>query len=260
MDLGTRTPLLESFKRGEAPPEVRLAAAQGGLAPRAVDQMELLVMLQADEDAEVAAAAQRTVARLDPSTVADVLARPEASPEARAFFAARGIQPAAASTGNPDVPLIDTEDLPESPVDESLPEEERKASTLQRIAAMNVSKRIALAMKGTREERGILIRDPNRIVTSAVLSSPKMSDSEIAAIARMANVSDDVLRTICHNRSWLKNYSVALSLTKNPKTPVALSMNLLNRLSEKDLRMLSTDRNVPDALRVTARKKIVFDK
>jgi hypothetical protein len=115
-------------------------------------------------------------------------------------------------------------------------------------------------MKGTREERGILIRDPNRIVTSAVLSSPKMSDSEIASIARMANVSDDVLRTICNNRAWLKNYSVALSLTKNPKTPVALSMNLLNRLSEKDLRMLSTDRNVPDALRVCARKKIVFDR
>ncbi len=260
MDLGSRTPLLESFKRGEAPQEVRLAAAQGGLAPRALDQLELLILLHADSDAEVVAAAQRTVARLDASAVADVLARPEASPEARAFFAERGIQTAAASTGNPDLPLIDTEDLPESPEDESLPEEERKASTLQRIAAMNVSKRIALAMKGTREERGILIRDPNRIVTSAVLSSPKMSDSEIASIARMANVSDDVLRTICHNRAWLKNYSVALSLTKNPKTPVALSLNLLNRLSEKDLRMLSTDRNVPDALRVSARKKIVIEK
>jgi hypothetical protein len=182
------------------------------------------------------------------------------SPEARAFFAERGIQPAAAATGNHDVPLIDTEDVPDSPVDESPVEAEREASTLQRIASMNVSKRIALAMKGTREERGILIRDPNRIVTSAVLSSPKMSDSEIASIARMANVSDDVLRTICNNRAWLKNYSVALSLTKNPKTPVALSMNLLNRLSEKDLRMLSTDRNVPDALRVCARKKIVFDR
>lgn len=260
MDPGSRTPLLELFRRGEAPPEVRLAAAQGGLAPRAVDQVELLIMLHEDSDAEVAAAAQRTVASLAPSAVADVLARPEVSSQARAFFARRGIEPAPESNGNPDLPLIDTGDLPGSPVDESLAEEAREASTLQRIAAMNVSKRIALAMKGTREERGILIRDPNRIVTSAVLSSPKMTDSEIASIARMANVSDDVLRTICRNRAWLKNYSVTLSLTKNPKTPVALSMSLLSRLSEKDLRMLSTDRNVPDALRVSARKKIVFDK
>jgi hypothetical protein len=41
---------------------------------------------------------------------------------------------------------------------------------------------------------------------------------------------------------------------------VALSMNLLSRLTEKDLRTLSTDRNVPDVLRVTARKKLVLGK
>jgi hypothetical protein len=104
-------------------------------------------------------------------------------------------------------------------------------------------------MKGNREERAILIRDPNRIVTAAVLSSPKMNDTEVASIAKMQNVSEDVLRTIAHNRAWLKNYSVVLAVVKNPKTPVALSMNLMARLSEKDLKLLSTDRNVPDALR-----------
>ena len=84
---------------------------------------------------------------------------------------------------------------------------------------MSVARRIALAMKGTREERAILIRDPNRIVTAAVLSSPKMNDTEVAAIAKMQNVSEDVLRTIANNRAWLKNYSVVLAVVKNPKTP-----------------------------------------
>jgi ABC-type lipopolysaccharide export system ATPase subunit len=37
-------------------------------------------------------------------------------------------------------------------------------------------------------------------------------------------------------------------------------MNLLARLNDRDLRMISTDRNVPDVLRVTARKKVVIDK
>jgi hypothetical protein len=37
-------------------------------------------------------------------------------------------------------------------------------------------------------------------------------------------------------------------------------MNLLNRLSEKDLRTLSTNRNVPEVLRMSARKRIVLDK
>jgi hypothetical protein len=252
MDLGTRTPLLDSFKRGDAPRDIRLLAAAGGLAPRALEQVEILLLMRADADAEVAATAEKTLENLDAAGVAGFLARPEASAEAHAYFAARGIAPAAAPSGDGDLPLVDTGgDEPEPAV------EEREDSTLQRIAAMNVAKRIALAMKGTREERAILIRDPNRIVTAAVLSSPKMTETEIAGIARMANVSEDVLRTICNNRAWLKNYAVALSLVKNPKTPVALSMNLLARLNDKDLRMMSTDRNIPDALRVNARKKAV---
>jgi hypothetical protein len=39
-----------------------------------------------------------------------------------------------------------------------------------------------------------------------------------------------------------------------------VAMNFLSRLSEKDLRAISTNRNVSDALRITARKKLVIDK
>ena len=87
-----------------------------------------------------------------------------------------------------------------------------------------------------------------------------MSDTEVAAIAKMQNVSEDVLRTIANNRAWLKNYSVVLAVVKNPKTPVALSMNLMARLSEKDLKLLSTDRNVPDVLRTQAKRKMAVEK
>jgi hypothetical protein len=139
---------------------------------------------------------------------------------------------------------------------EDAPADEEQLSALQRIANLNVARRIALAMKGNREERAILIRDPNRIVTAAVLSSPKMNEQEVSAIAKMQNVSEDVLRTIAMNRAWLKNYSVILAVVKNPKTPVAMSINLMARLGEKDLKLLTTDRNVPDALRTQARRKL----
>jgi len=73
----------------------------------------------------------------------------------------------------------------------------------------------------------------------------------------MGSVSEDVLRTIGANRSWMKSYKVVLGLAKNPKTPIALSLNLMNRLMDKDLSLLAVDRNVPEPLRVAARKKIV---
>lgn len=249
------TALLDFFRRGDVARDIRLLAAQGALAPRAHEQLGLLAMLVADPDPEIARAAEATLAMIPPGSLAAFLARPEVSTELVNFFAGRGITPAAAEAPAADAPLVDA-----APAVESVTEPEDPSTTLQRIAAMNVAQRIALAMKGTREERSILIRDPNKIVAVAVLSSPKMSDTEIEGIARMGSVSDEILRIIANTRAWTKNYQVVLALAKNAKTPLAVSMNLLSRLTEKDLRMLSTDRNVPDVLRVTARKKVVIGK
>jgi len=245
------SPLLDTFKRGEVNRELKLLAAQAIVAPRAEEQLELRVMLKGDADPEIAATAEQTIAKIPATDLAAILTG-AVSAETKARFAAKGVQPAGTAPAG-GAPLIDAS--PE--VEETQPDEEPQ-STLQRIASLNVAKRIALAMKGTREERAILIRDPNRIVTASVLSSPKMNDTEVAAIAKMQNVSEDVLRTIANNRAWLKNYTVVLAVVKNPKTPVALSMNLMARLSEKDLKLLSTDRNVPDALRTQARRKMTL--
>jgi hypothetical protein len=114
--------------------------------------------------------------------------------------------------------------------------------------------RIKLATKGTREQRAQLIRDPNRIVAVAVLSSPKVNDSEVEAFAKMASVSEDILRLIGANRSWMKHYGVALALVRNPKTPPAMSMQILHRLTERDVRAVAADRNVPERVRLTARR------
>ena len=74
--------------------------------------------------------------------------------------------------------------------------------------------------------------------------------------ARMATVTEDVLRVIATSRVWTKNYAIVAGLSKNPKTPVTVSLRLLPRLNDRDLAMLSIDRNVPDALRIAARRKV----
>jgi hypothetical protein len=98
------------------------------------------------------------------------------------------------------------------------------------------------------------------LIAVTVLSSPKLTDAEVESIAKMSSVSDEILRIISNNRGWMKNYGVVSALARNPKTPLPVSMNLLNRLNEKDLKTLSTSRNVPEVLRTTARKKVVIDK
>lgn len=251
----SRTPLLDYFRRGEAPVDLRLLAARGVLAPRALEQLELLRLLVKDADSDVASAAEATLHSIPPEAIGAFLARSEASAELREFFTGRGVRVASAAAPHGDAPLVDAAPEPEPPA-----ADEDAQSTLQRIASMTVAQRIGLAMKGSREERGILIRDPNKIVAVAVLSSPKMTETEIESVAKMASLSEEVLRIIAGNRAWTKRYGVIVALARNPKTPVAISMNLLGRLSERDLRAISTDKNVPEALRITARQKVVLNR
>ena len=167
--------------------------------------------------------------------------------------------PAGAAPSEGDDPLIDT--APAAADDGEIPEgpegENARVSISQQVAKMGFSQRLKAAVKGSREMRAILIRDPNKMISASVLSSPKLTDNEVEAFSKMANVSEDVLRIIASNRRWMKNYGVVVGLCRNPKTPLAMSLNNMNRLNDRDLQMLSIDRNVPEPLRVAARKKIV---
>jgi hypothetical protein len=135
-------------------------------------------------------------------------------------------------------------------------QEEERLSTIQKIARMTVSERVQTALKGSREERIILIRDANRIVSTAVLDSPKLSDSEAEAIALMKNVSEEVLRVVGAKREFAKNYAVIHNLVKNARTPIATSLGLLNRILTNDLRALARNKNVPEVLRKSAQRQV----
>jgi hypothetical protein len=243
MDPGIHSPLIDLFRRGEAARDVRLLAAQGALAPKEIDQLALLVLLSDDADPEIAGTANRTLDMLPIEALGAFLARAEVPAEMRDFFAVRsGILPSASTAANGDEPAAD--------VEEEL--DDRDDPTV--LASLPIVERMKLAMKGTRAQRAQLIRDSNKLVAAAVLSSPKLSETEVEAFAKMANVSEDVLRAIAVNRSWVKNYGIIAGLTKNPKTPAGISMRLVQRLNERDLKMLTTDRNVPEAVRLAAKK------
>jgi hypothetical protein len=154
---------------------------------------------------------------------------------------------------------LNPEVLPSEFIEILDPEEKKslskeKYSTWFRLSRMNVSQKIKVALLGDRNERSILIRDPNKIVALSVLENPKITESEIEAIAKMRNVSEEVLKKIGTVREWVKNYQIVCSLVKNPKTPIHVSLPLLGRLLPKDLRDLSISKDLPDVVKKTAKK------
>jgi hypothetical protein len=129
---------------------------------------------------------------------------------------------------------------------------EQRATLLQRLAGMRVVERVQLALKGNREERMALIRDPCKVVQRAVLQSSRLTDREVETFASMASLTDEVLRVIGTNRKFRRNYAVVINLMNNPKTPLDISLHMLPNITAPDLKKLSANRNVSDPLRTAA--------
>lgn len=124
-----------------------------------------------------------------------------------------------------------------------------RVSLIRRIMFMNTKDRMKLAMKGDREARSILIRDSNKVVCSAVVKNPRITEQEVENVAAMRTVAEEVLRLIALNRAWARSYSIIHNLARNPRTPVPTVVNILPRIRTKDLQQLSQNRNVSEGVR-----------
>jgi hypothetical protein len=130
--------------------------------------------------------------------------------------------------------------------------EEARGSALQKISKLDVKGRIQLAMKGTKEERSILIRDGTKVVALAVLESPKTADAEVEKFASQKNVLEAVLRGIPLKRRFAKHYGIVRNLVFNPRTPLDVSLGLVKNLLVHDLRNLTGNKEVSDTIRKLA--------
>jgi hypothetical protein len=273
--------IADVLREGTAPLLIRRKGAQGELPVPPIEKFEILVILTQDPDEEVRAQALATLKACPAEQLRDVLRDPSCPP-ATLEFAARylierreelleallenpalrpelqdlilsrmGSQPVSVAAGSANDPEA------QSPETAGEAEAARaRETTLQKIHRMSVAEKIKCALTGSPEERFILIRDSNKIVARAVLQSPKISESEVEAYASMKNVTEEVLRLLALNRAFMKSYSALRALVNNPRAPLDVTLPLIHRLNERDMKSLAINKNVPDALRTAAAKTL----
>ncbi len=149
------------------------------------------------------------------------------------------------------LPVVAETDLVEAVEEEEAEEAilQKPEKLLQRVQRLTIGEKIQLALRGGKEIRNILIRDPNKEVVLKVLENPKLTESEVEAIARNPSAPEEALRYISKKRDWIRRYSVILSLVSNPKTPPGVSMPFIARLRTQDLVILEKSKNIPEAVR-----------
>lgn len=136
----------------------------------------------------------------------------------------------------------------------------KKLNVMQLIQRMTMSQKIKLALSGAKEARGLLIRESSKIIALGVLANPRITLGEIEFFAKSTNLSEDVIRKIGTNSEWSKKYAVVTSLVNNPKTPVAISLGFIPRMSERELAILEKSRNIPGPVRTAARNTLAKKK
>ncbi len=130
----------------------------------------------------------------------------------------------------------------------------RPETMLQKIVRLDITGKIRLAKMGTREERMQLVKSPNRVICTAAIRSPKLTDSEVDSIVKLRNVHEDVLRYVAIKREWTRRHSVVVNLVTNPRTPIPIAMKFLNHLTPMDLKILSRNKDIPEVIRRTGRQ------
>ena len=262
---------------------VRRKACRGELPVSLQEKIEILVFLAGDRNEEIQNTAFNTLQSWPSEELQQVLSNPF-TPAAVLEFVTINLAPGRreledALLQNPSLPaelrewvenaialFLEAEasqssevPVPPQPDEEdSGPGEEQreKQTVLQRIQRMSVFEKIKTALMGRMEERVILIRDANKLVSRAVLQSPKLSEHEVENFASMKDVSDEVLRRIALSRKFLRSYAVVRALVNNPRTPIDVGLPLLRHINDTDLKWLVLNRNVADVVRHAAQRRV----
>jgi hypothetical protein len=259
------------LQSGTAPESVLRDAASAQLSLPMGDRLLILVYL-ADNPNKFQSQAQQTISQLDQKLVSELLNAPACPEEIKSYVErhASDLTPEeqkllelALQEDDEPFELIDATQEEQQELAAQLamaatadgqPVDEKTLTLLQRLAKMSVPERVKLALRGGRDERLLLVRDGNKVVQRAVITSPRMTENDADMISNMRNVGEEVLRNLAADHRYRKSLSVIRNLVNNPKTPVEVSVPLLKHLFATDLKLLSTNKNVADVMRRMAAK------
>lgn len=220
------------------------------------NQMRLFSCLEILDDLRANPQAHQVILRRVREFEEEFIAKVLAEEEEALAAAGRSIEEAidALHAIGAHIPNEETMPYPESE-DPALVDAIAKAgprSVHARLLKMSVHQRIICALRGSKEERAILINSRNRLIQRSVLASPKLTDLEVERFAGSRSVAEEVIAGIAANRRWTRLYPVIVALVLNPKTPVYTAGKILPQLSPRDKMKVSRDRNLNPATREMA--------
>ena len=134
--------------------------------------------------------------------------------------------------------------------------EEEAGPLHARLGDMSISERIRMATIGPGAARALLLRDTNKLVAGAAISSPMTQEQDVERISKMRTVHQEVLRFIAGQGKWTENHVIKFNLVANPRTPVANAAKFVMHLREDELKRLEKNRDVSAPVRTLIKQQL----
>jgi hypothetical protein len=270
--------------RQDTPKETKLRAARGELSVADADLGGVLFFLGHDPDPDVRSAAIKRLRELPEAQVVDLigssathpkvldmvarlhypkqavvtqlLVHPGTAEQTLAFLLEKG----GGDVAEPPAVRAEAEAEPPEESEETDEESEEFKSKYKLSLEMGISEKIKMALTGDKEWRTLLIKDANKLVSGAVVKNPRITEPEVLTIAKSAIQNDEIMRVICHNKEWVKNYAIRKALVQNCKTPLPVALRFLATMTEKDTAALAKSKNVSSVISNQARRLLLKKK
>lgn len=268
----TISPAVAAYVRPGVALEVRLAGCSAAANMTAADRLMLLFCLSKDPEPTVRAAATSCVkdlpgdvirAYIDSTNphplVLDALRalchnHPETVPtaEARAIMDEDSLVEVADGQAG-----LDEESEGGSPVNE---DDGEFLSKYKMAQIMGIGEKIKMALSGDKEWRALLVKDSNKLVSCSVIRNPRITEAEVLTLIKSGIQNDEIMRLICTNKEWIKNYTIRKALIENNRTPVQSAMSYLGTMGEKDLASFAKSKNISSVISTMAKRLLLNKK
>jgi hypothetical protein len=277
----TISPVVARYVRPGTPLETRLGGCTEAEQLEVSDRVMLLFCLSKDTETTVRSSALACLMELPSTVIREYLALPSphplvcaALPQVCRYFPKDDVtveppnetiaQDPLLTVNDAEAELLTEDASDEAPGDENietppdLPEEEYQ-SKYKMAQVMGIGEKIKMALTGDKEWRSILVKDANKLVSGSVIKNPRITEAEILTLVKSGIQNDEIMRLICANKEWVKNYQIRRALIENNRTPIQSSMRYLGTMGEKDLASFAKSKNIATAL-ATMAKRLLLNK
>jgi Tfp pilus assembly protein PilZ len=138
----------------------------------------------------------------------------------------------------------------------SHPPPERLESLQQRLRGISMAKQMKIARDGELTERVALERIYGKNVWEALLRNPRVTQPEVARIARMGALPKPLIEIIVANTGWVRGGQIRRALLSNPRLSRDQARKVIAAAPKNELRLMTKQTSYPHVVREIARKLI----